>query len=225
MNNAGLGVDPWDEHADWWQREFTEGADPEYVEQILPLIESRLPKAGCVLDVGCGEGQVTRLAVKAGLGAVGLDAAGAAVRGQTARSPTFDGRPRRCTRAWRGVCAGQRHGPSGRGCLDGDGGGVAGLRARPGVSPGPGRGGPGTRPRWTFPAVVEPSVVADPRLGVDRRPHSGATRAVLACRRLSDRGRHGGGGGARCLHQVLPSAVVVLPEHGHRRGTCPGANG
>ena len=69
MNNAGLGVDPWDEHADWWQREFTEGADPEYVEQILPLIESRLPKAGCVLDVGCGEGQVTRLAVKAGLDA------------------------------------------------------------------------------------------------------------------------------------------------------------
>ncbi|WP_020376889.1 class I SAM-dependent methyltransferase [Candidatus Microthrix parvicella] len=77
MNNAGLGFDPWDEHADWWQREFTEGADPEYVEQILPLIESRLPKAGCVLDVGCGEGQVTRLAVKAGLDAVGLDAAGA----------------------------------------------------------------------------------------------------------------------------------------------------
>ena len=44
MNNAGLGVDPWDEHADWWQREFTEGADPEYVEQILPLIESRQTK-------------------------------------------------------------------------------------------------------------------------------------------------------------------------------------
>ena len=56
--------DPWDAHAAWWQDEFTEGADPEYVEQILPLIASRLPAEGRVLDVGCGEGQVTRLAVE-----------------------------------------------------------------------------------------------------------------------------------------------------------------
>ncbi len=71
--------DPWDAHAAWWQDEFTEGADPEYVEQILPLIASRLPAEGRVLDVGCGEGQVTRLAVEHGLQAVGLDPAGAQV--------------------------------------------------------------------------------------------------------------------------------------------------
>ena len=71
--------DPWDAHAAWWQDEFTEGADPEYVEQILPLIASRLPAEGRVLDVGCGEGQVTRLAVEHGLRAVGLDPAGAQV--------------------------------------------------------------------------------------------------------------------------------------------------
>ncbi len=71
--------DPWDAHAAWWQDEFTEGADPEYVEQILPLIASRLPTEGRVLDVGCGEGQVTRLAVEHGLRAVGLDPAGAQI--------------------------------------------------------------------------------------------------------------------------------------------------
>ena len=71
--------DPWDAHAAWWQDEFTEGADPEYVEQILPLIASRLPAEGRVLDVGCGEGQVTRLAVEHGLCAVGLDPAGAQI--------------------------------------------------------------------------------------------------------------------------------------------------
>ena len=54
--------DPWDEHAQWWQREFTDGADPEYTEQILPLIAEHLPAQGRMIDVGCGEGQVARLA-------------------------------------------------------------------------------------------------------------------------------------------------------------------
>ena len=39
-------TDPWEEHADWWQREFTNGADPEYTEQILPLIQQHLPRSG-----------------------------------------------------------------------------------------------------------------------------------------------------------------------------------
>ena len=38
--------DPWEEHAAWWQREFTDGADLEYVEQILPLIVGHLPDGG-----------------------------------------------------------------------------------------------------------------------------------------------------------------------------------
>ena len=63
----------WETHAGWWQREFTDGADPEYEEQILPLIDRHL--AGCrrVLDVGCGEGQVSRRAVALGADVVGLD--------------------------------------------------------------------------------------------------------------------------------------------------------
>ncbi|HMC39639.1 MAG TPA: class I SAM-dependent methyltransferase [Acidimicrobiales bacterium] len=62
--------DLWEEHAGWWQAGFTEGADAEYEEQILPLIGAQLEGATRVLDVGCGEGQVGRLA--AGLAATRL---------------------------------------------------------------------------------------------------------------------------------------------------------
>jgi ubiquinone/menaquinone biosynthesis C-methylase UbiE len=54
--------DPWEDHAEWWQREFTDGVDPEYTEQILPLIHQHLPRGGRLIDVGCGEGQVARMA-------------------------------------------------------------------------------------------------------------------------------------------------------------------
>jgi SAM-dependent methyltransferase len=52
--------DPWETHAGWWQHHFTNGADPEYEEQILPLAEQHLTGAARVLDVGCGEGQLAR---------------------------------------------------------------------------------------------------------------------------------------------------------------------
>ncbi len=58
--------DLWETHADWWIEGFTAGADPEYEEQILPLAAAEL--AGCrrILDVGCGDGQVSRLATSLG---------------------------------------------------------------------------------------------------------------------------------------------------------------
>ena len=38
----------WEEHAGWWQDGFTDGADPEYEEQILPLAAEHLAgAAGC----------------------------------------------------------------------------------------------------------------------------------------------------------------------------------
>jgi SAM-dependent methyltransferase len=52
----------WEEHAGWWIDGFTEGADPEYTEQILPLAAAELAGSRRILDVGCGEGQVSRLA-------------------------------------------------------------------------------------------------------------------------------------------------------------------
>ncbi len=68
------GEDLWEAHAGWWQEGFTDGADPEYEEQILPLAATHLEGARDVLDVGCGEGQITRLALSVGATtAVGVD--------------------------------------------------------------------------------------------------------------------------------------------------------
>ena len=67
-------TDPWEQHAAWWQREFTDGADPEYREQILPLAAEYLAGFGRVLEVGTGEGQVARVAASVGAElVVGLD--------------------------------------------------------------------------------------------------------------------------------------------------------
>lgn len=66
--------DLWETHADWWIDGFTAGADPEYEEQILPLAAEELAGAARVLDVGCGDGQVSRLATKLGASlVVGVD--------------------------------------------------------------------------------------------------------------------------------------------------------
>ena len=42
---GGDGEDLWEAHAGWWQDGFTEGADPEYEEQILPLAAQHLAGA------------------------------------------------------------------------------------------------------------------------------------------------------------------------------------
>jgi SAM-dependent methyltransferase len=66
QGGAERAVDPWETHARWWQEGFTEGADPEYEEQILPLARTHLAGARRVLDVGTGEGQLARLASRTG---------------------------------------------------------------------------------------------------------------------------------------------------------------
>jgi SAM-dependent methyltransferase len=70
----------WEHHAAWWQQRFTEGADPEYEEQILPLVQKHLRSARRVLDVGCGEGQVARHIARAGAEVVGLDPTASQIR-------------------------------------------------------------------------------------------------------------------------------------------------
>jgi len=66
----------WDDAgvAAWWQEGFTEGADAEYEEQILPMAAAYLDGFERVLDVGTGEGQIARLAIKGGAASVvGVD--------------------------------------------------------------------------------------------------------------------------------------------------------
>jgi SAM-dependent methyltransferase len=66
--------DEWEDQAGWWQEHFTEGADPEYEEQILPLAADALAGAARVLDLGCGEGQVARrVAAASAARVVGVD--------------------------------------------------------------------------------------------------------------------------------------------------------
>ncbi len=59
-------VEVWERHARWWQEGFTGDADVEYRDQILPIAARQLAGAARVLDLGCGEGQVARLAVAGG---------------------------------------------------------------------------------------------------------------------------------------------------------------
>ncbi len=76
-NPAGIAAEDaeWSNPAlsEWWQREFTDGVDPEYTEQILPLIVSEVGGSDRVLDVGTGEGQVARALTEVGCRVIGLD--------------------------------------------------------------------------------------------------------------------------------------------------------
>ncbi len=77
----------WEDHAGWWQAAFTDGADAEYTEQILPMAAAHLAGATDVLDVGTGEGQLARLAVAAGATrVVGVDPSWGQLREATTRA-------------------------------------------------------------------------------------------------------------------------------------------
>jgi len=68
--------DPWERHATWWRETFTKGADLEYELQILPLAASHLEGTRRVLDLGSGEGHLSRRLAGAAAGpaiVVGLE--------------------------------------------------------------------------------------------------------------------------------------------------------
>jgi SAM-dependent methyltransferase len=75
----------WEQHADWWQDEFTDGADPEYEEQIIPLALDLLAGRERILDLGTGEGQIARQLVRQGSAVVGLDPTAAQIEVAVAR--------------------------------------------------------------------------------------------------------------------------------------------
>jgi len=80
VDDSPADPDPWEVHATWWQDGFTDGADAEYVEQILPLTAELLAGYDRVLDVGAGEGQVSRLVAAGGASTVvGVDPTAAQV--------------------------------------------------------------------------------------------------------------------------------------------------
>jgi SAM-dependent methyltransferase len=81
----------WERHSAWWQQTFTEGADAEYEQQVLPLVEHGLHGAQRVLDVGCGEGQVARRIARLGADVVGIDPSLSQVRAahDRGRPPRF----------------------------------------------------------------------------------------------------------------------------------------
>jgi SAM-dependent methyltransferase len=56
----------WDAHAAWWKATFTDGADPEYAGEIVPLVTAELGSCERILDVGCGEGQIARALLRSG---------------------------------------------------------------------------------------------------------------------------------------------------------------
>ncbi len=83
----------WEINAGWWQEGFTEGADAEYAEQLLPLAAEHLAGSSRILDVGCGEGQITRLAsaLPGVERAIGIDPTWAQLTAAASRRPVRGG--------------------------------------------------------------------------------------------------------------------------------------
>lgn len=71
VNERNNGL--WDEHAQWWIDGFTNGVDPEYEEQIIPLALEELHGKKVILDVGCGDGQIARALARQGSDVLGID--------------------------------------------------------------------------------------------------------------------------------------------------------
>ncbi|HEX3541692.1 MAG TPA: class I SAM-dependent methyltransferase [Acidimicrobiales bacterium] len=89
MTDPDAVFEGWDSEfvSSWWVEGFTEGADAEYQEQILPMAAEHLAGVGSVLDIGCGEGQISRLAaaIPGVRRVVGVDPTAAQLRVAAAR--------------------------------------------------------------------------------------------------------------------------------------------
>ncbi len=71
---SDIDPDGWEKNSAWWQEGYTDGVDPEYEEQMIPIAMELLAGYQSVLDVGCGEGQIARRLVANGSSTVvGVD--------------------------------------------------------------------------------------------------------------------------------------------------------
>lgn len=89
--NDSTAEPSWSDLAEWWIREFTDGVDPEYVDQIIPMVVADLGGGGRVLDLGCGEGQIARALAATGCAVVGVDPTPGQIAGAVNRSDGPEG--------------------------------------------------------------------------------------------------------------------------------------
>ena len=239
------GADLWEQHAAWWQEGFTEGADPEYEEQILPLAAEHLAGAVDVLDVGCGEGQVARLATAIGARrAVGVDptwdqievaaAAGRRAglrrrrrrrRSRSRTAPSTPSSPASCSST---SATSTTPSPRWPGCCDRAGGSCSSSTTR--CCRRPTAAGSTTRSLdppeqyWRIgPYLVEDETVEEVEKGVFipfiHRPLSAATSTRMAANGLVARA-HGRAGAAAGLPRPAPRSTRRRPAS---RGSCSSA--
>ena len=193
--------DLWETHAGWWIDGFTDGADPEYEEQILPLAADQLA------------GRATRARHR--------------VRRRTDQPPAP---PASAPSSWSASTRRGTRSGSPRSAVEDRCSRAAALQpcrspTRPSTRRSPAScsstSAMSTRrsPRWracssrrALLVLPQPPAAADAEQRVDRRPDPRPARAVLADRSLPDRGRDHRGGGEGRVHPVHPPAAEPLPQ-------------
>lgn len=90
MNND-VNNDLWEQYTRWWVDGFTDGADPEYEEQIIPIALEELCGFATIVDVGTGDGQIARALHAQGSKVIGIDptAAQIEIANKRAGGPTY----------------------------------------------------------------------------------------------------------------------------------------
>ena len=188
---------------------------PEYEEQILPLAAAEL--AGCrrVLDVGCGDGQISRLA--AGLPA-STSRSASTRRGTRSRSP-----------AERGGGAGYaRAGADGLPFADGSFDAVVAclvFEHIDDVDEAIAEVARVLEPGGRFCFFLNHPLLQTPGSGWIDDQIARSARAVLADRPVPRRGGDDRGGRARRLHPLRPPAAVALRQHARRPRPAARADG
>ncbi len=206
---APVSDDLWEEHAAWWIDGFTDGADPEYEEQILPLARAELTGFDRVLDVGCGDGQISRMMAAAGSTVVGVDPTWnqIAVAGERGGGPSY-------------VRAGAAELPFADGSFDAavaclvfehidDVHGAIDEIARV------------VRPGGRFCFFLNHPLLQTPGSGWISDYTARPARVVLAHRPVPRRAGLGRAGRARCLHPLHPPAAVDVRQRARAKpGWC-----